>query len=294
MSVEFPNISQDYIQAMQQSVSKTIETKEEVIEFNPETKEESQKEINEEQIQQADDLNDVMQSVNNEIQQPDINDLIEQYTELKNQEETPAPVIEETVTNFDDILNDIQIGSKNNASLPQEVEQTTQEDLIKQINKVHVALEVQQQAQIEALNQAQAIVQTKAIEPQTPINAISQIQNSAGGSQVSNFALQFVGNPYIYGGTSLTEGCDCSGFVMSVYEHFGISLPHNSDALASQGAPVSGLENAQPGDVMIFPHHTAIYIGNGQIVHAESSDTGIVVTDLARRKTPPTAIRRMI
>lgn len=103
------------------------------------------------------------------------------------------------------------------------------------------------------------------------------------GSDVAQFALQFVGNPYVYGGTSLTNGADCSGFVMSVYNNFGVSLPHSSAADRSVGATVNGLENAQPGDIICYSGHVGIYIGNGQIVHASTSRTGIIVSNASYR-----------
>jgi len=99
------------------------------------------------------------------------------------------------------------------------------------------------------------------------------------GSDVVKFAMQFVGNPYVYGGTSLTNGADCSGFVMSVYNNFGVSLPHSSAADRSVGATVNGLENAQPGDIICYSGHVGIYAGNGQIVHASTSKTGIIVSN---------------
>lgn len=106
---------------------------------------------------------------------------------------------------------------------------------------------------------------------------------SASGQAVVNFALQFVGNPYVYGGTSLTNGADCSGFVMSVYKNFGVSLPHSSAADRSVGATVNGLENAQPGDIICYSGHVGIYAGNGQIVHASTSRTGIIVSSATYR-----------
>ncbi|MBO5208526.1 MAG: C40 family peptidase [Lachnospiraceae bacterium] len=102
---------------------------------------------------------------------------------------------------------------------------------------------------------------------------------SASGQAVADFALQFVGNPYVYGGTSLTNGADCSGFVMSVYKNFGVSLPHSSAADRNVGSAVNGLENAQPGDLICYSGHVALYIGNGQIVHASTSKTGIIVSN---------------
>ena len=114
----------------------------------------------------------------------------------------------------------------------------------------------------------------------------------SSGSDVAQFALQFVGNPYVYGGTSLTNGTDCSGFVMSVYNNFGVSLPHSSAADRSVGATVNGLENAQPGDLICYSGHVALYIGNGQIVHASTSRTGIIVSNANYRSI--LSIRRIL
>ena len=106
---------------------------------------------------------------------------------------------------------------------------------------------------------------------------------SGTGTSVASFATQFVGNPYVYGGTSLTNGTDCSGFVMSVYNNYGVSLPHSSGALRSAGSDVGGLGNAQPGDIVCYSGHVGIYIGNGNIVHASTAATGIKISNASYR-----------
>jgi cell wall-associated NlpC family hydrolase len=115
--------------------------------------------------------------------------------------------------------------------------------------------------------------------------------DSAMGSAVAQYAVQFVGNPYVYGGTSLTNGADCSGFVMSVYSNFGVSLPHSSAADRKQGYAVDGLANAQPGDLICYSGHVAMYVGDGQIVHASTKKTGIIVSNADYKKI--LAIRRI-
>ena len=115
---------------------------------------------------------------------------------------------------------------------------------------------------------------------------------SGTGASVANYALQFVGNPYVYGGSSLTNGADCSGFVMSVYRNFGVSLPHSSGGDRSVGSAVQGgLANAQAGDIVCYSGHVGIYIGNGQIVHASTAATGIKVSSANYRT--PLAVRRI-
>ncbi|MDD6305710.1 MAG: SH3 domain-containing protein [Clostridiales bacterium] len=99
----------------------------------------------------------------------------------------------------------------------------------------------------------------------------------SNGQAVVNYASQFVGNPYVYGGSSLTNGADCSGFVMSVYAAFGISLPHSSSALRSVGYGVT-MDQIQPGDIVCYSGHVGIYAGNNTLLHASSPKTGIKYT----------------
>ncbi len=111
---------------------------------------------------------------------------------------------------------------------------------------------------------------------------------SGAGQEVVNYALQFVGNPYVWGGTDPVNGADCSGFVQSVYAHFGVALNRTSEAQMANGVSVP-YSQAQPGDLICYGSHIAIYMGNGQIVHASNSAPypagGIKVSDNAAYRT---------
>ena len=111
------------------------------------------------------------------------------------------------------------------------------------------------------------------------------------GSEIASYAQQFIGNPYVSGGTSLTDGCDCSGFTFSVYKHFGYSIPRTSWEQQSCGRGVS-YSDAQPGDIMCYAGHVGIYIGNGMIVHASTPATGIKTTPATYREI--LAVRRVV
>ena len=120
------------------------------------------------------------------------------------------------------------------------------------------------------------------------------INNSSGsgtGKDIANYACKFIGNPYVAGGTSLTDGADCSGFTMSVYQAFGYSLPRSSTAQRSAGTGVTHAE-AQPGDIICYAGHVAIYIGNGQIVHASTPASGIKIGSATYREI--LAVRRIV
>ena len=115
---------------------------------------------------------------------------------------------------------------------------------------------------------------------------------SGSGSSVVDYATQFVGNPYVWGGTSLTSGADCSGFVQSVYANFGVSLPRTSYEQQNAGTEVS-YSDAQPGDLICYGGHVAIYMGNGRIVHASNSVDGIKISDNAAYRTI-VSVRRLV
>ncbi|MFR2954843.1 MAG: C40 family peptidase [Lachnospiraceae bacterium] len=100
-----------------------------------------------------------------------------------------------------------------------------------------------------------------------------------------NFALQFLGNPYVWGGTSLTNGCDCSGFVQSIYAYYGYSLPRVADAQSGYGMQIP-ISSAQPGDLIFYAkngyvYHVSMYIGNGQVVHAAGRKLGIITSGIS-------------
>ena len=122
-------------------------------------------------------------------------------------------------------------------------------------------------------------------------SASSYSGSGSKGQQIANYACQFIGNPYVPGGTSLTEGADCSGFVWRIYKDFGYSVPRTSYSLRSYGTEVS-YADAQPGDVVCYAGHVGIYIGNGQIVHASTQKTGIKITHATYKEI--LSVRRIV
>lgn len=158
-------------------------------------------------------------------------------------------------------------------------------------NEIEEYIVAREEAAAQARAAAEAEAARKAEEEAAAARLVAQEQarqaiiaqtapvadTSYGG--VAGFAAQFVGNPYVYGGTSLTNGADCSGFVMSVYQNFGVSLPRTAGAQATVGQAVS-IENAQPGDIISYGYngvvsHSAIYAGNNTIIHASTPSLGI-------------------
>lgn len=138
--------------------------------------------------------------------------------------------------------------------------------------------EEERNAAIEASRKAQEAAAQEAAQIQEAVELVSSGDASLG-QQVADFAVQFVGNPYVYGGTSLTNGADCSGFTLAVYANFGVSLPHSAAAQNKKGSNVGSIDNAIPGDIVYYSGHVGIYIGNGQVVHAGNSRTGILISN---------------
>ncbi|MBR5316700.1 MAG: SH3 domain-containing protein [Lachnospiraceae bacterium] len=141
--------------------------------------------------------------------------------------------------------------------------------------------EEERRAAVEASRKAQeaaaAAAAAEAAQIQAAAAAVST-ENATLGQQVADFAVQFVGNPYVYGGTSLTNGADCSGFTLAVYSNFGVALPHSAAAQNKKGTNVGSIDNAIPGDLVYYSGHIGIYIGGGKIVHASNPRTGIIIS----------------
>lgn len=203
--------------------------------------------------------------------------------ELKGQEaqlETLISTKKKEVSNFDSQLaqakKDAAVYTQEVAKKNEEIRKAKEEEARKK-----AAEEARRKAEEEARKKAAAAKTTKKTpasnkDKYTGPAAVKSSGGTAEGRAIADYGLQFVGNPYVYGGTSLTNGADCSGFVQSVYRHFGYSVPRSSSEQRSAGREVSYSE-AQPGDIICYAGHVGIYIGNGQIVHASSPSTGIKV-----------------
>lgn len=115
--------------------------------------------------------------------------------------------------------------------------------------------------------------------PAPAATTIAPASITGDGADIARYALEFQGSPYVYGGTT-PAGWDCSGFTAYIYGHFGVRLPHQSEAQQAMGTPVSAAD-AQPGDLLWRTGHVGIYLGNGMMIHASTPDTGTIVTPVA-------------
>lgn len=203
--------------------------------------------------------------------------------------EADKRVLEEQKANLDVLLEQKR---RESANYEAEISRLRQEAAVskKQL--------LQEQKRLKELQAALAAQNRKpsTVSPPAPANTdyTSVINSASGGDlgkQIANYACQFIGNPYVSGGTSLTSGADCSGFTYRVYADFGYSLPRTSTQQRSAGTGVS-YDEAQPGDLICYEGHVAIYIGNNLIVHASSSRTGIKISN-AQYKTI-LSVRRIV
>lgn len=165
------------------------------------------------------------------------------------------------------------------------------------INKSYIAVEytLKKGEAVEVEKKTEKSSKNSSSKSSSKKSSSKSAKAASDCSSVVEYALQFVGNPYVYGGTSLTKGTDCSGFTMSVYAKFGVYLPHSSSAQASCGTKVSASELA-PGDLIFYGsgksiNHVALYIGGGKVVHASTEKTGIKVSNAFYRT--PVTIRRV-
>lgn len=207
----------------------------------------------------------------------------------KRQLQTDKLVLEASKTNLDTMLAKKKQESANYAA---EINKAKQEAAVAK------KLLQQEQKQLQQLQQ-QLAQQNKgntsaANGKYTTTSYTSTIEDADGselGKKVAKYACQYIGNPYVYGGTSLTKGADCSGFVYRVYKDFGYNLPRTSYEQRRAGESVS-YSDAEPGDLICYDGHIGIYIGGGKIVHASSAKTGIKVSNAAYRKI--LSVRRIV
>lgn len=183
------------------------------------------------------------------------------------------------------------------------VEVQLEENSFGYVSMDYVILQTSYEEAVSIEEEQQRLAEEEAnLQSQNASNVTSGNSASSGsynisgstGNSISDYAIQFIGNPYVWGGTSLTNGADCSGFTQSVLRHFGISIPRTSRSQATGGTRVS-LENIRPGDLLFYAqggtiNHVAIYIGNGKIVAASTPATGIRISNYNYR-TPVKAVR---
>lgn len=232
---------------------------------------------------------------------------LEEYEETKNLAQELWDLLDSEMAQLEDdkahlendkaVLEDLKV--KLNESLDKKKKESANYEAeikkMKQNAAVAKQLLQQEQKQLKQLQDAQKNTNTAATSGNYTTTDYTSVINNASGSEagknVAKYACQFIGNPYVSGGTSLTNGADCSGFTFRVYSDFGYRLPRTSYEQRSAGTGVS-YDEAQPGDLICYEGHVALYIGGGLIVHASSASTGIKVSR-ANYKTI-LAVRRIL
>ena len=221
-------------------------------------------------------------------------DLITSKNELKEQQDYLENIIntkKQSVANFEDQLAQATAQA---AEFKNQLEEQTAR--IKELEAKEEE-ERKEKARQEELAKNTATVatgngsSTKVNSSQSVETVIPSSEGSALGRDIAAYGCQFIGNPYVFGGTSLTNGTDCSGFTQSVYAHFGIRIPRDSTSQRFFGTGVD-YSQAQPGDLICYAGHVGLYIGNGQIVHASSERTGIKISNATYRTI--LAVRRVL
>ena len=196
---------------------------------------------------------------------------------LTNNYEIFNPNIKTASENLEKLASENKKKENSDSDNKKESETTNEEKKEEEIVEYTEVYEEPTYYEEETYEAVPAVEYTAPVQAQT---APMPNPDTAGG--LVNYALQFVGNPYSYGGADLYNGTDCSGFTMRIFEAYGYSLPHSAESQSYMGSYVS-LDNLQPGDLIFYGYdgyicHVAIYIGNGQIVHAATSYEGIVIS----------------
>ncbi len=213
---------------------------------------------------------------------------------LKEEEEYLNEILEEKESEYEDYEAQLDAARAEAASLKASIDKKNAE--IKKLESEASA----KQSQIDSAKSAQNAsggAQSSGASSTAPsggsksYNPASSFNSGNKGQDIVNYAVQFVGNPYVPGGTSLTSGCDCSGYIMRIYKDFGYSLPRTSTSMRTAGVEVS-YENARAGDIVCYAGHVALYMGNGRIVHASTQKTGIKYGNINYK--PFITIRRIV
>ncbi len=234
-------------------------------------------------VQQVADLQDKLEEEKSELETS--------KTELEEAQVYMADILEQKKGEYENYSVMLAKARREAASYTEEIKQKTEqirklEEEERKRKEEEERRRKEQEALLASQNQSQSSSGSGSSGASAPT-----VSGSGKGSQIAKYACQFIGNPYVAGGTSLTNGADCSGFVMAVYKEFGISLPRSSYAQSTAGTEVSYSE-AQPGDIIYYGGHVGIYIGNGQIVHASTERTGIKITNATYRSI--ITVRRIV